>query len=89
MSEADEADFRAYVASRQRALRRTAFFMCGDWHAADDLIQTTLTKLYVAWHRVASSNGPDARQRVTVILRFWADASVARPRKLSAARQEP
>jgi hypothetical protein len=59
-SASDDADFRAYVASRQRALRGTAFFMCGDWHNADDLVQTTLTELYVAWRQVTSKDGPDA-----------------------------
>ncbi|MDQ3094919.1 MAG: SigE family RNA polymerase sigma factor, partial [Actinomycetota bacterium] len=26
--------------------------MCGDWHLAEDLVQTTLGKLYVAWRKV-------------------------------------
>jgi hypothetical protein len=60
MSAEDDADFRAYVASRQRALRRVALLMCGDWDRADDLVQTALTKLYVAWHRVNNDRGPDA-----------------------------
>jgi RNA polymerase sigma-70 factor (sigma-E family) len=131
MSARDEAEFCAYVSARRAALRRTAFLMCGDWHSADDLVQTTLTKLYLSWHRIQHDRGPDAyahrilanvviderrrpwrrevtvekvfdhqdltasttrsdqhldlaqalalltpRQRVTLILRFWADASV-------------
>lgn len=106
--------------------------MCGDWHNADDLVQTTLTKLYLAWPRIRKDRGPDAyahrilanvaidesrrpwrrevstddigdrvdaatttsgsdsrldlagalaalpkAQRITVVLRFWVDASVA------------
>jgi RNA polymerase sigma-70 factor (sigma-E family) len=129
MSQADELAFRSYAVSRRPALRRTAYLLCGDWHQADDLVQTTLTKLYVAWKRVRSDEQPDAytrriltrcylderrrpwrreaptevleepesaahstedaldlraalaqlptRQRATVVLRFWADASVA------------
>jgi RNA polymerase sigma-70 factor (sigma-E family) len=129
MSDADEAAFRAFAHTRRPALRRTAYLMCGDWHQADDLVQTTLTKLYVAWRRVRTTEAPDgyarriltrtflderrrpwrrespvevlddrpssaaasdeaaidlrdalarlpARQRATVVLRFWADASV-------------
>lgn len=129
MSDADEAAFRAFAHTRRPGLRRTAYLLCGDWHQADDLVQTTLTKLYVAWRRVRSNEAPDAyarriltrcflderrrpwrrespvdvledqagptggshdaaidlraalaelpaRQRATVVLRFWADASV-------------
>ncbi|HWA66893.1 MAG TPA: SigE family RNA polymerase sigma factor [Mycobacteriales bacterium] len=128
MTEADESAFRAYAVARRPALRRTAYLMCGDWHQADDLVQTTLTKLFVAWKRLRSDEQPDAyvrriltrcylderrrpwrreapfevledqaapeqlgvehlelrdaldrlpaRQRATVVLRFWADASV-------------
>ena len=37
--------------------------MCGDWHQADDLVQTTLIKLYVAWKRLRSDEQPDAYTR--------------------------
>jgi RNA polymerase sigma-70 factor (sigma-E family) len=128
MSEADESAFRTYAVSRRPALRRTAYLLCGDWHEADDLVQTALTKLFVAWKRVRSDEQPDAyarriltrcylderrrpwrrespvevlddfptatrsaddaldlraalnalpaRQRATVVLRYWVDASV-------------
>jgi RNA polymerase sigma-70 factor (sigma-E family) len=133
MSQAEESAFRSYAVSRRPALRRTAYLMCGDWHQADDLVQTSLVKLYVAWRRVHrgadSGANPQAytrriltrcylderrrpwrrespseeladraapavrsddlldlraaldllppRQRATIVLRFWADASVA------------
>jgi RNA polymerase sigma-70 factor (sigma-E family) len=48
----DEA-FRAYVlASRGRLLRTAVFLASGDRHAAEDLVQTALMRLYVAWPRV-------------------------------------
>ncbi len=34
-------------------LRRTAFLLCGDWHTAEDLAQTTLAKMFVAWRRIS------------------------------------
>src|SRR5947208_8149857 len=55
MSAQHEAAFRAYALNRRSALRHTAFLLCGDWHQADDLVQTTLVKLYVAWPRIKSS----------------------------------
>lgn len=59
MSAAHEGAFRAFALSRRPVLRRTAFLLCGDWHQADDLVQTALVKLYVAWPRVRSSGPPD------------------------------
>ena len=67
MSVVDENAFRAFALSRRPALRRTAFLLCGDWHQADDLVQTALVKLYVAWSRVRSDGPPDAYvQRILV-----------------------
>jgi RNA polymerase sigma-70 factor (sigma-E family) len=67
MSAADEDAFRGYALSRRPALRRTAFLLCGDWHQADDLVQTALVKLYVAWTRVRADSPPDAYvQRILV-----------------------
>jgi RNA polymerase sigma-70 factor (sigma-E family) len=60
LSVANEGAFRAFALSRRPALRRTAYLLCGDWHQADDLVQTTLVKLYVAWPRVRSGDSPDA-----------------------------
>ncbi|HTU28741.1 MAG TPA: SigE family RNA polymerase sigma factor [Solirubrobacteraceae bacterium] len=52
----DEA-FRAFVESRRGDLMRTAIFLAaGDRWAAEDLVQTALVSLYVAWPRVR----PDA-----------------------------
>jgi RNA polymerase sigma-70 factor (sigma-E family) len=48
----DEADFIDLVAARAPALRRTAYVLCGDWHQAEDLVQTTLAKVYAGWPQV-------------------------------------
>ena len=62
-----EADFTAYVAARRAHLRRTAFLLCGDWHAAEDLVQITLAKLYAAWPRLRRDVSPDAYARKTLV----------------------
>jgi RNA polymerase sigma-70 factor (sigma-E family) len=129
MSPTDEGAFRAFAFTRRPGLRRTAFLLCGDWHQADDLVQSALVKLYVAWPRIRSQEPPDGythrilvrcylderrrpwrrespveavddygaavrptdelldlraalarlprRQRATLLMRFWLDASVA------------
>jgi RNA polymerase sigma-70 factor (sigma-E family) len=65
-------DFERYAAARAPALRRTAYLLCGDWHRAEDLTQTTLVKLYVAWRRASRADNLDAYAR-TVLLRCWLD----------------
>jgi RNA polymerase sigma-70 factor (sigma-E family) len=57
---AEEAAFRDYVSARMERLRRTAFLYCRDWHTADDLVGTTLVKLYQHWHRAQRADNPDA-----------------------------
>lgn len=47
-----EREFGDFVAARSDALCRFAYLLCGDWHRAEDAVQTALTKLYLAWKRV-------------------------------------
>jgi RNA polymerase sigma-70 factor (sigma-E family) len=67
---AQRDDFTGYVVGRSAALRRTAFLLCGDWHRAEDIVQTALTKLYVAWPRVRRADAVDAYARTTVVRTF-------------------
>ncbi|WP_432903031.1 SigE family RNA polymerase sigma factor [Micromonospora matsumotoense] len=47
-----EDEFRDFVAARSSALLRTAYLLAGDWATAEDLLQTALTKTYLAWRRL-------------------------------------
>lgn len=47
-----DADFEAYMSARQPGLLRTAYLLTGDQHTAEDLVQTTLAKLYLSWDKV-------------------------------------
>lgn len=67
-----ERDFAAYVDGRGRALRGTAYLLCGDWHHAEDLTQAALTKLYLAWRRIDRAGSVDAYAR-KVLLRAFLD----------------
>lgn len=58
-----DADFGEYVAQRRAHLYRSAWLLCGDAHRAEDLVQEVLTKLYVAWPRVAAADSVDAYVR--------------------------
>lgn len=52
MTPENEHDFRVFVESGREPLLRTAFLICGDWHRAEDAVQTSLIKLYGAWTRI-------------------------------------
>lgn len=69
-----EREFTDFVAARQTHLRRVAYAVCGDWHRADDLVQTALTKLYVAWPRLHRDGREEAYVR-TIIVRANIDES--------------
>lgn len=67
--ERDEA-FRDYVAARAEALRFTAYLLCGDWHEAEDIAQTALIKLYIAWNRIDHTGSLDSYVRRIVARTF-------------------
>lgn len=62
-----EEAFIDFVSARQRHLRRIAYAVCGDWHQADDLLQTALLRLYVAWPRVRRDGREEAYVRQIIV----------------------
>ncbi|WP_335618091.1 SigE family RNA polymerase sigma factor [Lentzea guizhouensis] len=61
-----DREFGEFVDARALVMRRTAFLLCGDWHRAEDIVQTALIKLYVAWSRVRKDS-LDAYARKIVV----------------------
>ena len=57
---ADEDEFAEYAANALPRLRRIAFLLCQDWHRADDLTQSALTRLYLHWRRAKGADNLDA-----------------------------
>ncbi len=72
MRTSDEDRFREFARAQATALRRSAYLLCGDWHLADDLTQTTLIKLHGAWSRVTRRHQPVSYAR-KILLRCWLD----------------
>jgi len=68
-----DADFSRYFAGRAHTLRATAYLLCGDWHRAEDLVQTALTKLYVAWPRLDRHDMLDGYARKVIVRTFIAE----------------
>jgi RNA polymerase sigma-70 factor, ECF subfamily len=72
--ESVEADFRQFVTLRSAALLRTAYLLVGDWSSAEDVLQTALTKTYLAWRRLGEIEAVDAYARkvlVTTATSWW------------------
>lgn len=83
-----EAAYTAFVLARQDHLRRVAYALCGNWHDADDLLQTALTKLYVAWPRVAKDGNPEAYVR-RILVHTNIDAYRLKQRRVQTISLEP
>jgi RNA polymerase sigma-70 factor (sigma-E family) len=47
-----DEQFSEFFAARAPALRRTAFLIVRDWHAAEDVTQLGFARLYVVWPRI-------------------------------------
>jgi RNA polymerase sigma-70 factor (sigma-E family) len=58
-----DAEFVAFVRRRGDHHLRTALLLTGDWHAAEDLVQAGLVKLYRVWSRLDTTSDPDAYLR--------------------------
>jgi len=68
-----DAEFTEYVASRAGWLRRVAYLLCSDWHRADDLVQESITKLYVNWSRAGRVENLDGYARQVLVNTFLAE----------------
>ncbi|HEV2371269.1 MAG TPA: SigE family RNA polymerase sigma factor [Streptosporangiaceae bacterium] len=69
MSRRDD-DFTDYVKLRLTSLHRVAVLLCQDWHRADDLVQSTITKLYVHWGKARAADNTDAYVRAMLVREF-------------------
>jgi RNA polymerase sigma-70 factor (sigma-E family) len=60
-------DFIEFAAVEMARLRRTAFLLCGDWHAAEDLTQIALTRTLLAWRRISKRENAHAYAHRTLV----------------------
>lgn len=63
-------EFVALFETRASSLRRTAYLLCGDWHHAEDLVQTAFAKTYAAWPRLRNVEAVEAYLRRTLTRTF-------------------
>lgn len=62
-----DAEFAEWMEARQRRLLRTAYLLTGNVHEAEDLVQTALAKVYLAWDRVSKAQSIDAYARKILV----------------------
>jgi DNA-directed RNA polymerase specialized sigma24 family protein len=62
-----DRDFSQFVRRRGKQHLRTAVLLTGDWHSAEDLVQSCLLKPYRAWPRLDTGADPDAYLRKILV----------------------
>lgn len=67
LRERPQAVFHDFVAARSPSLFRTALLVVGDHHLAQDLLQESLVKTYVAWPRLRAESNAEAYARRVIV----------------------
>lgn len=62
--------FEEYVATRGRALWKSAWLLTGDAHRAEDLVQTALVKCWRRWDKIAADGSVDGYVRRAMVTTF-------------------
>jgi len=61
-----DEQFSEFFGARAPALRRTAYLILRDWHAAEDVTQLGFARLYVVWPRVRTDTVEAYARRIVV-----------------------
>jgi RNA polymerase sigma-70 factor (sigma-E family) len=59
--------FRDFVTGRSGSLLRFAWVLTGDWHAAEDLVQTALVRTWPRWSSIRRSDDPEVYVRRVIV----------------------
>ncbi len=84
-----ELSFEAWAGARVPALLRFAYLVTGSQHAAEDAVQTALTRACERWARVRRTTDPDAYVRRMVVNAHVSGWRRAGRRELSVAEVRP
>jgi RNA polymerase sigma-70 factor (sigma-E family) len=68
-----EDEFTSFAESASSGLMATAYLLCGNWHTAEDLTQTTLAKVFAAWRRIRNHDAVHAYARRTLLNTYLVD----------------
>jgi RNA polymerase sigma-70 factor (sigma-E family) len=73
-----EGEFAEYAEAALLQLRRTAFLLCGNWHTAEDLAQTTLAKMFVSWRKIKRRGAVQAYAKRILVNTYLDDKRLMR-----------
>ncbi len=59
----DVEEFTSFARNRTPALLRSAYLLTGDQHLAEDLVQASLARTYLAWRRIEAHGNAEAYAR--------------------------
>ena len=82
----DTTEFAEFASAASPRLRRMAFLLCGNWHTAEDLAQTTLAKVFAAWPRIRRQDAVHAYATRTLVNTFLADRRLRRSTEILTDR---
>ncbi|MGI5246034.1 SigE family RNA polymerase sigma factor [Dactylosporangium sp. CA-139066] len=85
----DEQEFVEYVRARMPSLRRLAYRLCGQWAAADDLVQECLVALYRHWGRASAAESVDAYVRAILVHAYLAERRRPWSRRVQPIAEAP
>ena len=81
-----EDEFVQFAEAASARLRRTAFLLCGDWHTAEDLTQTTLAKVFASWRRISRRDAVNAYAMRTLLNTYLGESRKKRPGEVLTGR---
>jgi RNA polymerase sigma-70 factor (sigma-E family) len=84
-----DADYTEFVESSLPALRRLAYLLCHDWHGADDLVQVTVTRLYVRWSKASAADNLEAYVRTMLFREFLHERRTSWARRVDLTDEPP
>jgi RNA polymerase sigma-70 factor (sigma-E family) len=67
LNASNDSEFAEWMAARQGRLLRTAYLLTGDPHTAQDLVQSTLAKIYLRWDKISDRQHVDAYARAALV----------------------
>jgi RNA polymerase sigma-70 factor (sigma-E family) len=85
----DEWEYVGYVQARMPLLRRLAYRLCGEWWAADDLVQECLVALYRHWRKAVAADSIDAYVRTMLVHAYLAEKNRSGTRRVRPSAEVP